>query len=141
MFIVSEIEDEIKEPSVAHYAGSKDPRVWHDRLAHLNFRDVKIIMGISPATDGRLCNTCARCKITARPFPKDKAIRAKELLEIVHSDVMEVYANEANVERYAITFVDDYSRYGMTYYARTKGETMAKFLEYQKLSRINYQRQ
>ncbi len=45
---------------------------------------------------------------------------------------MDVMSTEANgKELYAVTFIDDFSKLGMTYFVKTKDETMQKFMEYQ----------
>ena len=67
--------------------------------------------------------------MTKRPFSA-KGYRAKELLELVHSDLcgpMNVQARGGF--EYFITFIDDYSRYGYIYLMRRKSECFEKFKE------------
>ncbi len=48
----------------------------------------------------------------------------------MHSDVMDVRTTEAgDQERYVITFIDDYSRFGLTSFAKSKSEAREKFVE------------
>ncbi|KAA0040448.1 gag/pol protein [Cucumis melo var. makuwa] len=69
-------------------------------------------------------------KMTKRPFT-GKGHRAKEPLELVHSDLcgpMNVKARGGF--EYFITFTDDYSRYGYVYLMQHKSEALEKFKEY-----------
>ncbi|KAL4016333.1 hypothetical protein IC575_023981 [Cucumis melo] len=68
--------------------------------------------------------------MTKRPFT-GKGHRAKEPLELVHSDLcgpMNVKARGGF--EYFITFTDDYSRYGYVYLMQHKSEALEKFKEY-----------
>ena len=68
--------------------------------------------------------------MTKRPFTT-KGLRAKEPLELVHSDVCGPFATQARGGyEYYVTFIDDYSRYGYVYLMRRKSETFEKFKEF-----------
>ena len=65
-----------------------------------------------------------------RPF-KTKGYRAKEVLDLVHTDLCGPISTSARGGyEYFITFIDDYSRYGYIYLMRHKFETFEKFKEY-----------
>ena len=65
-----------------------------------------------------------------RPF-KAKGYRAKEVLELVHTDLCGPISTSARGGyEYFITFIDDYSRYGYIYLMRHKSKTFEKFKEY-----------
>ncbi len=128
-YVIRDLGAEGRTPS-AYLSTKTDLKLWHIRLAHLNFRDVQDITGITGSEDS-ICETCAKCKITAKPFPKYGATRAIKTLELVHSDVMDVRTTEAgDQERYVITFIDDYSWFRMTSFAKSKSEAMEKFVEF-----------
>ena len=62
---------------------------------------------------------------------KAEGYRAKEVLDLVHTDLcgpMSTSARGGYV--YFITFIDDYSRYGYIYLMRNKSEAFEKFKEY-----------
>ena len=62
-----------------------------------------------------------------KPF-KAKGYRAKEVLDLVHTDLcgpMSTSAREGY--EYFITFIDNYSRYGYIYLMRDKSEAFEKF--------------
>ena len=68
--------------------------------------------------------------MTKRPFSA-KGTRAKEPLQLIHSDVY----GPLNVQarggyEYFISFNDDYSRYGYIYLMRRKSEAFEKFKEF-----------
>ena len=68
--------------------------------------------------------------MTKRSF-SSKGNRAKEVLELVHSDV----CGPINVQarggfEYFVTFTDDYSRYGYVYLMTRKSEAFDKFKEF-----------
>ena len=109
--------------------------LWHLRLGHINLRRIQRLVA-----DGTLdslkvepfpvCESCLEGKMTSRPF-KAKGNRAKEVLELIHSDLcgpMNVQARGGY--EYFVTFIDDYSRYGYIYLLRRKSECFDKFKEY-----------
>ncbi|KAI3468855.1 hypothetical protein Pfo_025518, partial [Paulownia fortunei] len=60
-----------------------------------------------------------------------KGLRAKEVLELVHSDVCGPISVQARGGyEYFITFTDDYSRYGYVYLMVRKSEALEKFKEF-----------
>ena len=73
---------------------------------------------------------CLEEKMTMRPF-KAKGYRAKEVLDLVHTDLCGPMSTSARGGyEYFITFIDDYSRYGYIYLMRFKSETFEKFKEF-----------
>ena len=72
--------------------------------------------------------------MTKRPF-STKGNRAKEPLELIHSDV----CGPINIQarggyEYFVTFTDDYSRYGQIYLMLKKSETFEKFKDFKALA-------
>ena len=68
--------------------------------------------------------------MTKRPF-NAKGRRAKELLELVHTDVYGPMSTQPKGGyEYFITFTDDYSRYDYVYLMRRKSEAFEKFKEF-----------
>ena len=77
-----------------------------------------------------VCEPCLEGKMTMRPF-KSKGYRAKEVLDLVHTDLCGPISTSARGGyEYFITFIDDYSRYGYIYLMRHKSEAFEKFKEY-----------
>ena len=109
--------------------------LWHLRLGHINLDRINRLVksgSLSELKVGTLpvCESCLEGKMTKRPFT-GKGLRAKEPLELIHSDVcgpMNVKARGGY--EYYVTFIDDYSRYGYVYLMQRKSETFEKFKEF-----------
>jgi hypothetical protein len=68
--------------------------------------------------------------MTKLPFSK-KGERTSDLLALIHTDVCGPMSTcTRNGDRYFITFIDDYSRYGYVYLMRHKSESFKKFKEF-----------
>jgi len=68
--------------------------------------------------------------MTKRSFT-GKSLRAKEPLELVHTDLCSCLNVKARGGyEYFISFVDDYSRYGYVYLIHHKSKTFEKFKKY-----------
>ena len=77
-----------------------------------------------------VCESCLEGKMTKRSFSA-KGERAKEPLELVHTDV----CGPLNVQarggyEYFVNFIDDYSRYSYIYLMQRKSETFQKFQDF-----------
>jgi hypothetical protein len=66
---------------------------WHERLGHLNMARLKELdamvdgMNLKEVPLHHVCEACIEGKHQRTSFPKDEAIRASKLLELVHNDV------------------------------------------------------
>ncbi|KAL0553858.1 hypothetical protein IC582_007762 [Cucumis melo] len=109
--------------------------LWHLRLGHINLDRIGRLVKnglLNKLKDVSLppCESCLEGKMTKRPFT-GKGYRAKEPLELIHSDLcgpMNVKARGGF--EYFISFIDDYSRYGYLYLMEHKSEALEKFKEY-----------
>lgn len=117
----------------------QDPYLWHQRMGHLNFPDLKKIeqntKGIISLkkTEDIICVTCLESKQTRFPF-KSQGTRAKNLLELVHSDIcgpMETIS--LGGARYLLTFIDDFSKKVYVYFLHKKSEVSQTFKEFKRL--------
>lgn len=113
---------------------------WHNRYGHLNFQSLKqlhdkeMVSGIGKigAFDGK-CGTCMKAKVCSLPYQRSEN-RATELLELVHTDLcgpMQKFSLGGS--KYFLLFTDDYSRFMVAYFIKTKDEVYEKFLSYKKL--------
>ena len=109
--------------------------LWHLRLGHINLERIRrMVTGglLSPLDVIALpvCEPCLEGKMTMRPF-KAKGYRAKEVLDLVHTDLWRPMSTSARGGyEYFITFIDDYSRFGYLYLMHHKSETFEKFKEF-----------
>ena len=82
----------------------------------------------------QICEGCTLEKHHRESFPKEKAWRAKALLDLVHTDVcgpMNTQTRGGN--KYFIIFVDNYSRMTWVYFMRQKSDVFSIFEEFQSL--------
>lgn len=132
----------VKENS-ANIAVKNNTKIWdwHQRLGHLNRYDmVKLIRRkIMPHFNAcdlqelSKCEICLKGKMTASPFTKRQDL-SKELLQIVHSDVVGPFRCEStNRSKYFVTFIDDCSRWCEIYFLRKKSGVFEAFKLYQAL--------
>ncbi|KAI3453969.1 hypothetical protein Pfo_010632, partial [Paulownia fortunei] len=109
--------------------------LWHLRLGHINLNKIQRLVRDDSLSDLEVeslpvCESCLEGKMTKRPFTS-KGLRAKEVLELVHSDVCGPISVQARGGyEYFITFTDDYSRYGYVYLMARKSEALEKFKEF-----------
>ena len=109
--------------------------LWHLRLGHISLDRINRLTKDGPLRELRVgslpvCESCLEGKMTKRPF-SGKGERAKEPLELVHSDV----CGPLNVQarggyEYFVSFIDDFSRYAYIYLMQRKSETFEKFKEF-----------
>ena len=110
-------------------------QLWHLRLGHvaedrinkLEKMGLLVPLGSEPTLT---CESCLQGKMTRSPFVGQME-RAKEVLELVHSDVCGPFSAMARGGyHYFITFTDDLSRYGYVYLMKNKHESFEKFKEF-----------
>ncbi len=116
---------------------SADLKLWHDRMGHNNFKDLKnleqhvIGMQIDGSKEIDVCDCCELNKSKRKPIPKDPGTRATSTLEIVHTDVLGPITPESlDGHKYAIGFVDSFSRYAKVYFMKSREEVLEKFQQF-----------
>ena len=116
--------------------------LWHQRYGHLNNNSLRVLqnnnlvdgMKFQPSeTENKeACDGCMKGKQSRNSFPRDQATRAKEILDLVHSDVCgPMQTKSLGGNRYFVTFIDDKSRYTAIYFMQRKDEVFNKFKEYE----------
>jgi hypothetical protein len=104
--------------------------LWHRRMGHASINMLKTLPeaadGISMTNDEMpLCEVCALTKATRAPVPKRSETRATKPLQLVHSDIWgPTQTASTRGHRYAITFVDDFSRSVKLYTMNKKSEAL-----------------
>lgn len=115
--------------------------LWHERLGHLNGKDlVKLVsdgflpqINVSNVNQLSSCEVCLKGKMTALPF-RSKHEKCKEVLEIVHSEVVGPFRTESTGgAKYFVTFVDDCTRWCQVYFIKRKCGVFEAFRLYQQL--------
>jgi hypothetical protein len=101
--------------------------LWHEKLGHFNMASFKELdamvdgMNLKEMPLHRICEGCVKSKHQRTSFPKDGAMKASQLLEIVHTDVggpMKTTSHGGT--RYFLTFIDDFLRKTHVYLLKAK---------------------
>ena len=107
-----------------------DIDLWHKRLGHLNKADVKRTVGCEGDTKDT-CETCAMGKQASQPVPKKVENKAKKARELVYSDILGPFeVASLSGSKYAVTFIDEYTKYTVVKYMSNKSQVLDKFKEY-----------
>jgi len=115
-----------------------DIGIWHRRMGHLGEDNVKKLanmvdgMKIKVGMTVGVCEACMQGKQTRQPSHKS-ATRAKEALELVHSDLCgPITPTTFGGAKYYILFIDDYTRMTRIYplKAKTSADVLERFKEY-----------
>lgn len=114
---------------------------WHEKFGHLNEADLKamakknLVNGMNININEKLgpCQTCIMGKQTQTPFPKKSNSRSSKLLELIHTDICGPMRTQSiGGARYFITFIDDKSRWGATYFIAHKSDALKSFQDYKR---------
>lgn len=112
-------------------------KLWHKRLGHICNENLNklikndMVKGIDDLKVNRIdfCESCVQGKMTRLGF--ESRIKAKRILEIVHSDVLgPITPLSHNDERYCVTFIDDYSNFIQVYMIKNKSDVYNCFRDY-----------
>ncbi|KAG6613824.1 Transposon-encoded protein [Phytophthora cinnamomi] len=132
-------------PDEANVASSKDRKgdttsyLWHLRLGHIGHGGLDAIVkkgygsgiDMTSVKQWELCDGCSLGKQTRVSYMKSSPNRAKQVLEVVHSDVCgPMQTSTFGGKRYFVTFIDDKSHFCVVYLMRNKSEVTAKFAEF-----------
>ncbi|KAM1906652.1 hypothetical protein ACFX14_026396 [Malus domestica] len=112
--------------------------LWHMLLGHVSYSKLsvmvkKLMLKGLPQLDVRTDTVCAGCQYgKAHQLPyKESKFKAKEPLELVHSDVFgPIKQPSIGGMRYMVTFIDDFSRYVWVFFMKEKFDTFSKFKEF-----------
>ena len=108
----------------------KSSMLWHKRLGHISRERVERLIkdNILPTldfSDLETCIDCCRGKLTK--IKKKGSTRSSNLLEVIHTDISGPYSPTICSNKYFITFIDDFSRYGYLFLIKEKSKALDKF--------------
>nr|GEV13382.1 retrovirus-related Pol polyprotein from transposon TNT 1-94 [Tanacetum cinerariifolium] len=109
--------------------------LWHMRYGHLNFGDLKLLSskGMVKGLDhidhpNQVCEGCLFGKHAMSLFPKESTSRAKEPLQLIHTDLCGPITPPSNGKNlYFMLFIDDYSRKTWVYFLKEKSQAFEAF--------------
>jgi GAG-pre-integrase domain/Integrase core domain len=102
--------------------------LWHKRFGHISKDRIQRLVKnkVLPNLDFTDFGTCIDC-IKGKQTKKLKkgATRSSQLLEIIHTDICDPFdVPSFSKDKYFITFIDDYSRYGFIYLLHEKSQSV-----------------
>lgn len=117
--------------------------LWHHRLGHPGRNALQQISHLVDGLDNvdltqqtgiiPVCNGCEYAKAHRQPFG-NKTDRATKILELVHSDLCGPQRIPSiNGALYALTFIDDATRFSTIYFIKKKSDVFSKFKQYKAL--------
>ena len=102
--------------------------LWHKRLGHISKERLEILVKNEifqelDFTDLGICVECIKGKQTKHT--KKRVTRRTQLLEMIHTDICGPFeVSSFSGEKYFITFIDDFSRYGYVYLLHEKSQSV-----------------
>ena len=111
--------------------GSNETELWHKRMGHSNYRDLKNSLPMDLKLHDERCETCCLAKTTKTPVPKQNENKASKAGERVFTDVVgPITPSSVDGFRYFVTLIDEYSSYACVKFVRHKNEALQKFKKY-----------
>ena len=111
-------------------------QLWHRRLGHVNQSTVQSVLDANPKLKhkklpGHVCEDCATIKSVRASFPKSAQRRTTAKLQLVHSDLWgPITPASVSGAKYAVIFVDDYTRLKKLYFMTNKSELPDKLEDF-----------
>jgi len=93
--------------------------LWHRRLGHFNIDMIKD--KLKNIKIDEKCEVCLRSKFRNKPY-KSSINRANESFELIHMDTISVPNSSIYGNKFILTILDDYSRYGWVFCLKSKSE-------------------
>ena len=100
-------------------------------MGHLNLNDLKKVHSGLNGEQCELCEVCSMSKLHELPVPQQTQTRTKLKGERIFSDVQEPSEVQSLVgAQYALTLIDEYSRYAVVNFVVRKSDTPKCFKKY-----------
>lgn len=147
LFAIGVLEDNLYrldffvENNTDSYESDLSLAIWHLRLGHISKSGLNKLMksGYIKANESALknffCNMCFNGKLSELPW-KNNCTLATRPLELVHSDIFgPVIPASKTGMKYFISFLDDFTRFTVTFFMKNKSQAFLKFRDYVIISR------
>nr|GEZ14244.1 retrovirus-related Pol polyprotein from transposon TNT 1-94 [Tanacetum cinerariifolium] len=107
-------------------ASSTKSGLWHQRLSHLNFDTINDLVSGLPKFKyhkEHLCPSCEQEKSKRASHPPKPVPNSRQRLHLLYMDLCgAMRIASINGKRYVLVIVDDYSRYTLVHFLRSKDE-------------------
>lgn len=116
--------------------------IWHKRFGHLSYKNLtllhnkKLVRGLPKLNaSSKICTNCMVGKQHREVIPKKRIWRAKQQLQLIHSDICGPISHESHGnKRYILTLIDDISRKLWVYFLNEKSEAFTIFKEFKTMA-------
>jgi len=111
-----------------NYLNSNNQQImdlWHRRLGHYDISKIK--NKLNNTNFKRKCPVCVNLKLKNKPY-KLSQNKTKNILDLIHLDLVGPVTPSINNNKYFLTILDDYSRYGWVIFTENKNEVFNKFI-------------
>jgi len=99
--------------------------LWHRRLGHFDI--LKIKNKLNNTNLQTKCAICINSKLKNK-FYKPTTNKTKQILDLIHIDLVGPVTNSINNNKYFLTILDDFSRYGWVIFTQNKTDVFNKFI-------------
>ena len=115
------------EINYSHLKDKNSLDLWHRRLGHYNISSIKNrLTTIKTKTQ---CHICANSKMKKKSFkPSNK--RSNKMFDLIHMDLVGPIAPSVNGNKYFLTILDDFSRFGWVLFLQSKNDTFNHFINW-----------
>ena len=102
--------------------------LWHRRLGHLHQQDLSSLVNVGQLETYEVCTACKMHEVAV---PKKTDSRASAVGQRVFSDIQGPFeVSSMHGARYALSFIDDFSRLVVFKYLVKKSDALLKFQEF-----------
>lgn len=110
---------------------------WHLRLGHLSLRNLldlrrrnEIDVTGNDVESVIKCEDCVRGRFNRLNMKSRELHRVSRKLDSVHSDLCQLPVQSRTGARYIMTFLDEYTNYGVIYFLKLKSQALSCFKHY-----------
>jgi len=100
-------------------------KLWHRRLAHFNIKSIQNKLLYTNINTSK-CPLCIESKIKNKPYKESKSF-THHIFELIHMDLIGPLPDSTYGNKYLLTILDDFSRYGWTLFIKNKSDTFSEF--------------
>ncbi|KAH9704543.1 hypothetical protein KPL70_011512 [Citrus sinensis] len=127
-----------KDECSAYQCTLNQAELWHKRMGHFHYSALDymqkndLVQGMTFNGGGAsVCGVCQLGKQARLSFPVNKAWRAVEKLQLIHTDVCgPMRTASLNGNRYFMVLIDDFSRMCWVYFLKQKSEVASVFWKF-----------
>jgi len=136
--------------NAAHMSAADTYRLWHNRLGHINDRDLKAVLQRLPNSSATpsphapsFCEGCMLGKMPRGAINRASNSTTTRPLEVIHSDIAGPFPVDGFhcKSRYYITFLDQHTRYTFVYLLQKKSEATSAIRRYIRMVNTHFQDQ